>query len=546
MDPATLTPPSTPWQETMLRKKCLQANLLAAGLAEIEETTDICQPSVDVTNITDASKVVDLIKRGELTCTSITKAFIRRAVKTHDQTNCLTEVAFQDALSRAAKLDEYFSLEGKLFGPLHGVVVTLKDQFDLKGYDTTLGYVGRAFCPAKEDAVLVKILRSLGAIVIAKSNLPQSILWSETENPLWGLTTHPFHKGYTPGGSTGGEAALLACGASLLGWGTDIGGSIRNPAHMLGLYGLKPSSMRLPYRGVPVSTEGQEHVPSSVGPLARDLNTIHLAMTSIIETEPWEQDARCATAPWRGDLYNEVQSRPLVIGVLMDDDVVRPHPPISRVMREAVEALRSAGHEILEWNADMHPECINTMDLFYTADGGEDIRTDILKGGEPFLPHVERLINRGKAISVYEYWQLNRRKWELQQAYLEKWNSIRSPKTGRKADIVLMPPVPHASVPHRGCHWVGYTKVWNLLDYTALVIPGGSINSTDLEASWEFDPRGPEDQANKSLWEEHKTDMASLGLPVGLQIIGRKLEEEKVLGAGKVVDDVVRKLRGMK
>lgn len=88
----------------------------------------------------------------------------------------LTEVAFQDALVQAAKLDDFFAVEKKPFGPLHGVVMTLKDQFDIKGYDTTLGYVGRAFSPAKDDAVLVKMLHSLGAIVLAKSNVPQSIL----------------------------------------------------------------------------------------------------------------------------------------------------------------------------------------------------------------------------------------------------------------------------------------------------------------------------------------------------------------------------------
>ncbi|OHW98182.1 acetamidase protein [Colletotrichum incanum] len=133
---------------------------------------------------------------------------------------------------------------GKPIGPLHGIPVTLKDQFNVQGCDSTLGYVGRSFKPAEDDAVVVKIMRSLGAVIIAKSNLPQSIMWCETENPLWGLTTNPWNEKYTPGGSTGGEAALLACQATVLGWGTDIGGSIRIPSHMMGLYGFKPSVSR--------------------------------------------------------------------------------------------------------------------------------------------------------------------------------------------------------------------------------------------------------------------------------------------------------------
>lgn len=85
------------------------------------------------------------------------------------------------------------------------------------------------------------MLRALGAVIMAKTNLPQSIMWCETENPLWGLTSSTFDPGYTPGGSTGGEAVLIAKGASKLGFGTDLGGSIRIPAHLMGIYGLRPS-----------------------------------------------------------------------------------------------------------------------------------------------------------------------------------------------------------------------------------------------------------------------------------------------------------------
>lgn len=87
----------------------------------------------------------------------------------------LTEVCFEEALNHATHLDDHLAECQKPTGPLHGVPTTLKDQFNVKGYDSTIGYVGRAFSPAKEDSVLVKMLRSLGAVIMAKSNLPQSI-----------------------------------------------------------------------------------------------------------------------------------------------------------------------------------------------------------------------------------------------------------------------------------------------------------------------------------------------------------------------------------
>lgn len=272
--------------------------------------------------------------------------------------------------------------------------------------------------------------------------------------------------------------------------------------------------------------------------MASRLDTLHLSMRSIINLKPWEYDARCVPIPWREDAYSEALSRPLVFGVLFDDGVARPHPPVTRVLQQAVDALRSAGHEIIEWNADLHTDCIRLMDEYYTADGGEDIRSAVVAGGEPFIPHVERLVNRGRPISVYEYWQLNRRKWALQNAYLKKWDSLRT-QDGRVADAVLMPPMSHTAVPHGNTRWVGYTKVWNLVDYTALVIPAGNVCEEDLSAPWDFEPRGEVDEWSLRLWEE-KHDMARLRLPVGLQIVGRKLEEEKVMAIGKVVDDILR------
>ncbi|KUI59988.1 Acetamidase [Cytospora mali] len=524
-----------PWQDVVAEKRRLQAELLAHFATEDgnQKSKNDDKLRSECYEPVEGSKLVARLASGEVSCESLVKSYIKN----------LTEICFEEALEHAKSLDDHLTKQQGQIGPLHGIPVTLKDQFDVKGYDTTIGYVGRALSPAKDDAALVKMLRSLGAVIMAKTNLPQSIMWCETENPLFGLTTNPFSPDYTPGGSTGGEAALISRSASVLGFGTDIGGSIRIPSHMMGIYGLKPSSSRLPYHGVPVSTDGQEHVPSSVGPMASSLDTIHLTMKSLINLKPWDFDARCSPIPWREEAYNEVLSRPLVIGVLFDDGVARPHPPVTRVLQEAVQSLKSAGHEIVEWNPDLHAECIQVLDEFYTADGGEDIRTAVTAGGEPFIPHVEALINRGKPISIYEYWQINRRKWDLQQAYLEKWNSIRT-SDGRMVDAILMPPMPHTAVPHKGCKWVGYTKVWNVLDYSTLVVPGGNVCEEDVSASWVFESRGALDDWSLKLWKDNKDDMASMKLPVGVQLVGRKLEEEKLLGMGKILDDILRASRG--
>ncbi|KAL1963160.1 hypothetical protein VTN77DRAFT_8593 [Rasamsonia byssochlamydoides] len=466
---------SPTWQEIVAQKRALRDKALKPYLVDaIDLAADARAPRVDnvaqrsiiaadpkIQQITDIDSIPVLqgcLSRGEFTAEEVVLAYIKRATVAHQLTNAITEVIFDDALKQAQELDREFRATKKLKGPLHGIPITVKDQFNIKGYDSTLGYVGRSFKPAAEEAVIVQILKDLGAIVIAKTNLPQSIMWCETENPLWGLTVNPRNPDFTPGGSTGGEAVLLALHGSILGLGTDIGGSVRIPHNMMGLYGFKPSSSRLPYQGVPVSTEGQEHVPSAVGTMARDLSTICYISRLLADSKPWTMDPRCSPLPWNEAAFQEIQSRPLVIGLILDDGVVKVHPPIERALREVCEALKAQGHEIVPWDTSDHAECIEIMDLYYTADGGEDIRRDVAVAGEPFMPHVEALVNRGKPISVYEYWQLNKRKVAAQKRYLDKWNAARS-TSGKPVDVLLTPTMPHTSVPHRSQATSGHAGI---------------------------------------------------------------------------------------
>ncbi|EEH41340.1 acetamidase [Paracoccidioides lutzii Pb01] len=540
-----------PWQKIVAEKRSLREQALQPyvvddihlrpeRVARVADRSRIePREAQSITEIDSVEQLHDRLCRGELTATDVTLAYIKRATVAHQLTNAITEVMFDEALKQARELDRSFKETGKVKGPLHGIPVSLKDQFNVKGFDTTLGYVGRSFSPAAEDATLVQILKSLGAIIIAKTNLPQSIMWCETENPLFGLTVNPRNSKFTPGGSSGGESALLALHASILGFGTDIGGSIRIPQHMLGLYGLKPSSARLPYHGIPVSTEGQEHVPSSIGPMTRDLSSLIYISKHLANSQPWHLDPRCSPLPWRNEVFQEIQSRPLTIGLIVDDGVVKVHPPIERALRELSAKLQAAGHEIVPWNADGHQECIEIMDAFYTVDGGEDIRRDVNIAGEPFIPHVEKLVNKGRPISVYEYWQLNRRKWAAQKRYLDKWNGARGPLSGRVVDVLLAPTMPHVSVPHRCCRWVGYTKVWNFLDYSALTFPVGEVCAErDRLPETPYEPRNALDEWNWGLYDLE----AMAGHPVNLQIVARKLEEEKVLGAAVVIEKVMRGL----
>jgi Asp-tRNA(Asn)/Glu-tRNA(Gln) amidotransferase A subunit family amidase len=268
--------------------------------------------------------------------------------------------------------------------------------------------------------------------------------------------------------------------------------------------------------------------------MTRDLSSLTYITKQITSCAPWTLDPRCTPLPWNEPIFTLTQSKPLTIGLILNDGIVTPHPPITRALHELSSALTAQGHELIAWDTSDHADCIEIMDAFYTVDGGEDIRRDMAVAGEPYLPHVQALVNRGKPISVYEYWQFNKRKHVAQKKYLDKWNNTRS-QSGRRVDILLAPAMPHTSIPHRTFRWVGYTKIWNFLDYTALTFPVDKVRKEkDGFVAEKYVPRNELDEWNWKLWDVDAVD----GYPVNLQIIGKKLEEEKVLGAATVIEGI--------
>jgi len=162
----------------------------------------------------------------------------------------LKAVMIPDALKQAKSHDEHQERTGATLGPLHGIPFTLKDMFNVKGYDSSLGISKYVDKPYQNSSTLYETLTKLGAILLAKTNVPQTLLSFECNNPIFGPTHNPYVKGFTCGGSSGGEAVVLAKNASALGFGTDIGGSLRIPTGWCGVYALKPTRGRFTYRGI--------------------------------------------------------------------------------------------------------------------------------------------------------------------------------------------------------------------------------------------------------------------------------------------------------
>ena len=158
-----------------------------------------------------------------------------------------------------------------------------------------------------------------GAVPYVKTNLPVTLLSFESTNDVWGRTTNPHNSKYSPGGSTGGEGALLAFGGRI-GIGSDVAGSVRAPAHFSGIYSLRCSTGRWPKMGMKTSMPGQEGIPSVFSPMARTLDDLVYFTRSMIQMKPWKYDHSVHPIEWRQDRYEESKSKPKYrVGVMRTD-----------------------------------------------------------------------------------------------------------------------------------------------------------------------------------------------------------------------------------
>ncbi len=209
-----------------------------------------------------------------------------------------------------------------LKGPLAGVPVSLKDTVAVGGFDVSVGYSCNTGKPYEADGTLVKILKAAGAIPYVKTNIPTTLLSFESSNDVWGRCLNPHSLQYSPGGSTGGESALLAYGGSRIGIGSDVAGSVRAPAHFSGCYSLRCSTGRWPKMGSNTSMPGQEGIPSVFSPMARTLEDLVYFSKSLIGTKPWKWDHSVHPLDWNSGAERDMKDKKVLkVGVMRTDRV---------------------------------------------------------------------------------------------------------------------------------------------------------------------------------------------------------------------------------
>ncbi|KAJ5936640.1 hypothetical protein N7466_003090 [Penicillium verhagenii] len=503
------------------------------------------------TDTTDIQDLVSAIASRRVTSLQLTTAFCKRAAIAQQLTKCLTEICFERALARARELDEYLLNTGEVVGPLHGIPVSIKDRFEIEGLDTTVGWIGLVNKPAKSSCDIVRLLESMGAIMYVKTNIPQSLMMADSYNNVFGQSTNAFNHNLISGGSSGGEGALIGCGGSILGIGTDIGGSIRVPSALQGLYSIFPTTGRVPWD---CSFLHQHYlVPPVAGPMASSLATTEYFMQSLLASNPWDLDPSAIPIPWRTELATPPTNRKLRIGFVVDDGVVKPQPPVTRAMNETIQTLRAAGHEVIEWDTSLHEPATQLWYKAIRGEGGAHCRELCKLIDEPLIEGM--LVGKeNETLDIEEREQLEREKYALSTAMLKQW-------LGAGVDALLMPVIPWVGYRPKtwvkSRQWVGYTGVWNLFNYASVTVPVGKADR-ELDSvgggrnlEWEDYIQGRNLNLHDQFNYEQCADLgfanlASVddielvhGMPICLQIVGGRFGEEKAIAAAKVVDGLM-------
>lgn len=294
---------------------------------------------------TGAAAVARAIADGEITSRGVLEHYLTRIERLNPAINAVVVQEAGAARARADAADAALAA-GQSWGPLHGVPMTVKDTWEVAGMTTACGDPGLADYRPETTAIAVQRLIDAGAIVFGKTNTPRMAQDLQTYNKIYGTTNNPWDVSRTPGGSSGGAAAAVAAGFTALEIGSDIGGSIRTPAHWCGVYGHKPSYGLIPMTGHIPGPPGTRSQPDLAvgGPLAREAADLDLALDVLAGPD------ELAGRAWRLSLPRARHSSlaDFRVGCWFDDDFAPIDTETRRLLGNLASALQGAGATVAE------------------------------------------------------------------------------------------------------------------------------------------------------------------------------------------------------
>ena len=396
----------------------------------------------DLAHLT-AGELVAKINNREVSSVELTQLYIDRIERLDGAINAVVVRSFEDALARAKEADSALA-RGESLGPLHGLPMTIKESYAIGGTPTTWGNEQFRDNVARADGLAVQRFRAAGAHFLGKTNIPVDLADFQSYNPIYGMTGNPWNLERTPGGSSGGSAAALAAGFTGLEAGSDIGGSIRNPAHFCGVFGHKPTYGVIPMQGHEL-VEGIPEADLAVcGPLARGADDLHVALDIMAGPAPREALA------WRLELpaADFEKLADLRVALWPTDDLA----PVSQ---EVAERVLTVGEVLEKAGATVSREARPAFDLVAADRNYNTLLNAVMSGAmtaeaEARMQHVvdaldpadlsrDAVTARATMMGHREWIRTNTRRERLRRAwsqFFEDW------------DILICPQMATTAFPH--------------------------------------------------------------------------------------------------
>ncbi|MCI0529719.1 MAG: amidase, partial [Nitrospira sp.] len=383
-----------------------------------------------------ATTLAQAIRTKKVSSEEVVQAHLQRIEAVNPKLNAIVRLTAEVALAQAREADAALA-QGKLKGSLHGVPMTIKDSLDTAGVISTGGTQGRASFMSKQDATVVARLRAAGAILLGKTNLPELSLGYESDNLVYGRANNPYDLSRTPGGSSGGEAAIIAAGGSPFGLGADAGGSIRVPAHFCGIAGIKPTTDRVPRTGHFPPFGGIRTALWQIGPMARFVEDLILILP-IIAGVDWHDPM---VVPMSLGDPGAVGLKSLRIAFHTNDGIVPPTAETVMVIRTAARVLADAGMVVEEARPEGIEQSNELLLGVMGADGGAGVRKILqMAGTTEIYPLLQRRLEMmPPSISAAELGDL-----------MAKWDTFRSTMISfmEKYDVIICPVCAYPALPH--------------------------------------------------------------------------------------------------
>jgi amidase len=414
-----------------------------------------------------AKEMAHALRAGEVSVRELVRAHLDRIAAVNPKLNAVVQLAAGRALEEAEQADEALA-RGESRGPLLGVPFTLKDAIEAQGLISTGGTLGRASYVPQEDATVLKRLRAAGAILLGKTNCPE-LGWAwESDNLIYGRTHNPYNLKLSPGGSSGGESAIIAAGGSAFGLGSDAGGSVRFPAHCTGIASVKPTSGRIPRTGHFPGPGGTLDSLWQIGPLARF--TEDLALVLPVIAGPDQRDPAIVPAPLGEP--EAIDLKALRVAFHTDNGIVSPTRETAETVRRVARALADSGVAVEEARP---PRIDQTYEIYlglFSADGGSGLEAILQAAGTTRVhPLMQRVleIQRANRLTMKEFNRLIGR-WDgfksAMLAFMERYDAALLP-------VCAYPGMVHGSTYDRLAAF-SYTMTFNLTGWPAGVVRAGT------------------------------------------------------------------------